>query len=149
MVRLEPNIAKHPPILYALLTIAFAASVLAALFGIMAGMWGGSPSISAFLFWFLPVLSLPVWASYFMLPKTAVILSWLLFVTDYLAFFLGIWRSATTANTTTTNPLMIALGCLHGSPSIPGLFVVAACLHLSARIQWLMKALGTSDSVTR
>ena len=84
-----------------------------------------------------------------MLPKTAVILCWLLFVTDYLAFFLGIWHSTTAGNTTTTNPLMIALGCLYGSPAIPGLFVVAACLHLSARIQWLTKALDTTDSVTR
>jgi hypothetical protein len=55
-----------------------------------------------------------------------MILSWLLLIADYAAFFLGIWRSAVAGNTTTTNPFVIALGCLYGSPAIPGLFVVAA-----------------------
>jgi hypothetical protein len=133
--------AKRPPIFYILLAIAFAASVFVSLLGVMAAMWGGAPSISAFLFWFLPVLSLPVWVSYFMLPKTAVIASWLLMIANHAAFFVGIWSSSDSGNSTTTNPFVIALDCLYGSPFLPGLFVFAACLHLSARIDQLSKFL--------
>ena len=106
-------------------------------------MWGGSglPSITAFLFRFLPVFSFPVWASYFMLPKTAVILSWFLLIANYSAYFLVLGHNAILGNSTTTNPFVIALGCLYGSPSIPGLFVVAACLHLAARVERPSKAL--------
>jgi hypothetical protein len=130
-----------------LLAIAFASSLAVTLFGLMSAMWGGSglPAIPAFLFWFLPVLSLPVWASYFTLPKTAVSLSWLLLIANYAAYFLMIWRNAIAGNSTTTNPFVIALACLYGSPSILGLFVVAACLHLAARMEWLSKALDAPN----
>jgi hypothetical protein len=109
----------------------------------MAGMWGGSPSILVFLFWFLPVLSFPVSSCYFVLPRTVVIISWLLLIANYVTFFLSIWHSAVAGNTTTTNPFVIALTCLYGSPSIAGLFAVAACLHLGTRIERLSKALDT------
>lgn len=141
----EPAIAKRPPILYFLLVIAFAASVLVSLFGIMAGMWGGSPSILAFLFWFLAVLSLPVCTCYFLFPKTAVVISWLLLIANFAALFLGIWGSEVALKANTTNPFVIALGCLYGNPSVPGLFVVAACLHLAARIEQLSKALNAQN----
>jgi len=137
------TIVKRPPILYILLTIAFASSAAVSLFGIMDGMWGGSPSMLAFLFWFLPVLSFPVSSCYFVLPRTVVIISWLLLIANYVAFFLSIWQSAVAGNTTTTNPFVIALSCLCGSPSISGLFAVAACLHLATRIERLLKALDT------
>jgi len=140
--------AKRPPIIYCLLVIAFAASAFVSLLGVMAGMWGGAPSISAFLFWFLPILSLPVWAGYFMLPKAAVIASWLLLIANYAAYFVGIWSSSVAGNSTTTNPFKVALDCLYWSPFVPGLFVVVACLHLAARIERLSKILGVPSQPT-
>jgi hypothetical protein len=113
----------------------------------MCGMWGGSglPSISTFLFWFLPVFSFPVSGIYFVLPRMAVAFSWLLLFGTYAAYFFMLWQSALAGNSTTTNPFVIAWGCLYGSPTVPALFVVAVCINLAARIDRLSKALNVGD----
>lgn len=134
LVASEPVITTQPQIKYGLLAIAFVASAFASLFGIMAGLWGGAPSLLAFLFWFLPALSWPIWVIYLLLPKPSVFLSWLLLVGNYTVLFLGNWQEAIAGKDTTANPFAIALGCLDSSPSIPALFVVAACLHLATCI---------------
>jgi hypothetical protein len=116
-----------------LLIISGLASCFCSWFGLMAAAWGGTglPSMTALLFWLLPALTLPVFVLYFFFPQIAARSMWFLLLVSYAAFFVGTYRDCLAGKCTTTNPFKIAVGCLYGSPTIPGLFIAAACMHLA------------------
>lgn len=120
----------YKPYRAVLLAIAGIASVVASLFGFMAGAWGGwGDSVTEFAFWFLPALSFPVFVASLKLRRVALLCSCLILLGTFIALFLEILRTRE-LDFSNSNPLSVAFDLMIGSVGIwIVLSIMPICLY--------------------
>jgi hypothetical protein len=116
-----------------LLTIAGLASAYCSSWGVFARMSGGvgsSHTLLALLFCIFPALSLLTFFGYFLLPRVALAVAWLLPAGTYACNYLLALQDCARHSCTTSDSMRVALHLLTGNKILWLLAVVAFCLML-------------------
>jgi hypothetical protein len=132
------------------LVIAGILSTAVSLFGVVAGLWGGSKPPYPLLFacfWVLPALSLPVFGAYFFSRGVGKICSILLAVGIYATLFLLSWRDCAAGQCNTTSIVSIALGPLTSLSHLWGQIIASLFVNLASweRLPAFQKNTSTTE----
>jgi hypothetical protein len=119
----------------AFLIVSGIASTAVSLFGLFAGLWGGSKSPYSVLFsffWILPALSLPAFGVYFLSHKLGRLCSVLLAVGIYATLFLLSWQDCMAGQCNTNSLVSIAVGPLTSVSHLWGQVIASLFLNLAS-----------------